>query len=85
VTWLGDHPELVLALVALGANALIEVLRMAGYARAADVVAAIVPHARGLVDAARQKTQQGGGGGAPRPILGTDAAAPADPSGEADQ
>ena len=47
--WILDHPEIALVIIAIGGNAIAELLEKLGAKRAAGVVAALVPHVRSLV------------------------------------
>lgn len=73
--WIADHPELALALFAIVGNAVVEVLQRLGFERAASLLASLVPHVRGMLEAFAPKTRAGLAGSDSRP-LALDQAAP---------
>lgn len=73
--WIAEHPELALAIGAIVANAIVEVLQRLGFERAASLLASLVPHLRGAIEAFAPKTRAGLAGSDSRP-LALDQAAP---------
>lgn len=78
IEWLTKNPELGLFVAALVANGLVEALQLLGAPRAASVIAAMIPHARGIVGAlAASKRQPADHAGSESRPLALDADPPA--------
>lgn len=71
IRWIVDHPEAAFALFTVATNVLVEVLEKLGAQRAASAIAAVTPHARGLIRAlaGAKVPPAGGAGGAAAALL----------------
>jgi hypothetical protein len=66
IRWAIEHPEAAFALFTVATNLIVEALEKLGYQRAASAIAAVTPHARGLLRAigSAKIPPAGGAGGA---------------------
>ena len=78
IRWIVDHPEAAFALLTVAANVIVEVLEKLGAQRAASAIAAVTPHARGLIRAlaGAKIPPAGGAGGAAAALLALCASGP---------
>jgi hypothetical protein len=71
IRWAIEHPEAAFALLTVATNVVVEVLEKLGAQRAASAIAAVTPHARGLIRAlaGAKIPPAGGAGGAAAALL----------------